>query len=219
MAGGMRGFDPSLTRRGRLDTEGRIIIAHHLILYSYGPLFPKGSGGGPQEAIPREKPADFGAGHVAGKHGRSPQSKLHALRNQARRPSEFPLLWFDEAKRRAVGAGFAEVVRRRRYTVWACAVLENCAHLCVRTHRDSSQAMWHEFAEESQSRLRLFADVADNHPIWSEWLCVISLCTPGDVCRAVVHIGENPAQENLPPQAWPFVQPYDGWPYPKPLGK
>ena len=187
MAGGMRGFDSSLTRRGRLDTEGRIIIAHHLILHSYGPLFPKGSRGGPQEAI--------------------------------RRPSEFPLLWFDKAKRRAVGAGFAEVVRRRRYTVWACAVLENRAHLCVRTHRDSSQAMWHEFAEESQRRLRLFADVADNHPIWSEWLCVVSLCTPGEVRRAVVHIGESPDQENLPPQDWPFVQPYDGWPYPKLLGK
>jgi len=200
MASEMRGLDCSLPGRGRSDPEGRILIAHHLILYGYGHLFPSHSRGGIQDALRREKSADFRPVRDAGKRGRSP----------------FPLVWFDEAKRRAVGAAFAEVVRRKRYTVWACAVLDNHAHLCVRTHRENAEAMRQEFVEESQGQLRLFSDVADNHPIWSNWLRVLSLCTPGAVRRAASQIAESPVKEGLAPQHWPFIQPYEGWPYPEP---
>jgi REP element-mobilizing transposase RayT len=115
-------------------------------------------------------------------------------------------------KRQAIGEAFAEVVRRCKYTVWACAILSNHAHLCVRRHRDDALTMWNHFAEESRKRLRLFADIPENHPIWSHRPYKVFLYTPEQVRGRVQYVEENPAKHGIAPQTWPFVQLYDGWP-------
>jgi REP element-mobilizing transposase RayT len=121
-------------------------------------------------------------------------------------------VWFDDAKRQAIAEAFAEVIRRWKYTVWACAILPNHAHLCVRRHRDDAETMWHHFADQSRARLRLFADVPANHPIWSNRPYKVFLYTPDDVRGRIDYIAANPAKHRLASQTWPFVQAYDGWP-------
>jgi len=125
----------------------------------------------------------------------------------------FPIIWFDDAKRQAAGVSFARVVASLRYTVWACAVLNNHAHLCVRRHRDDPAMIWRALAEEAGTSLRRFADVSDDHPFWSNRPYKVYLKTSHDVKRVVAYVEQNPPKERIPAQSWSFVSTYDGWPY------
>jgi hypothetical protein len=73
--------------------------------------------------------------------------------------------------------------------------------------------MWQRLADASRNRLRLFADVPDDHPVWSNRPYKVFLYTPEDVRQRVRYVAENPVKEGLSPQEWPLVTPYDGWPY------
>jgi REP element-mobilizing transposase RayT len=119
---------------------------------------------------------------------------------------------FDDAKGQALGDSIGRVVCSKGYTVWACAVLKNHVHLCVRRHRDDAKVMWEAFAAESSAGLRLFADIPAAHAIWSERPYKVYLYTPEDVRRVIAYIEGNPEKEGLAPQNWLFVTPYDGWP-------
>lgn len=55
--------------------------------------------------------------------------------------------------------------------------------------------------------------VSSDHPIWSDRPYAVFLHTPDDVRRVVKYIDDNPGKHRLPPQSWPFVKPYDGWPF------
>lgn len=203
--------DSGLPRCGSLRTHQRIIIAHHLVLHAYGHWLPNDPRGSGSVELRQEKFADLGPIHTGRKPVQPSRAELKRFWNKARPRLEYPLLWFDEAKRQALGDAFAEVIRRERYTVWACAVLSNHAHLCIRRHRDDGRTMWQKLAAASQQRLRLFADVPADHPIWSERPYVVFLYVPDEVRARVRYIEGNPAKESLPPQRLPFVAPYDGW--------
>lgn len=134
---------------------------------------------------------------------------------EARPRLDFAPLWFDDAKRQAVGEALGGVVDRVGYTVWACAVLKNHVHLCVRRHRDDAVKIWENCADETCNVLRLFADVPDDLPVWSMRPYKVYLDTPDDVRRVIAYIEGNPEKEGLPAQRWEFVVTYDGWPYPR----
>lgn len=134
----------------------------------------------------------------------------------AARRLDFAPLWFDDAKRQAVGGSVGKVVSRVGYTVWACAVLKNHMHLCVRRHRDDAQAMWRHFADQTRDELQLVRDVPDEHPVWSTRPYKVFLYTSDDIRRVIKYIEANPAKEGLQPQRWDFVTPYDGWPHRRP---
>lgn len=118
---------------------------------------------------------------------------------------------FSAAKRQALGEAIGDVVNRVGYTVWACAVLKNHVHLCVRRHRDDATTIWETFAEEIRAWLRRFADVSNDHPIWSQRPYKAFLDTPEDVRRVVAYIVANPDKEGLTAHDCDFVVPYDGW--------
>jgi len=206
-----------LPRRGSLRTHERIIIAHHLVFHGYGHWLPNDPRGSGSVGLRQEKFADLGPIHTGRKAAQPPRAELKRFWNEARPRLDHPLLWFDDAKRQVIGEAFAEVIQRERYTVWACAVLSNHAHLCIRRHRDGGRAMWQKLAAESRRKLCLFADIPDDHPVWSERPYVVFLYTPSDVRGRIRYIDGNPAKECLPSQCFPFVKLYDGWPQSKPV--
>jgi len=205
--------DSGLPLRGSKRTHNRVIIGHHLILHGYGHWLPNDPRGSGSEELRQEKLDDLGPIHFGRKPVQPPRDELRAFWREARPRLDFPIVWFDDAKRQAMGEAFAEVVRRCKYTVWACAILSNHAHLCIRRHRDDALTMWNHFVEESRAQLRLFADVPENHPIWSHRPCEVFLYTPEEVRGRVDYIEENPGKHRLETQTWPFVQVYDGWPF------
>lgn len=191
----------------------RYIIAQHLILHGYGHWLPNDPRGSGSDEVREEKLQELGPIHPGRKTVQPPRSELREFYRQANPKLDFTPIWFEDAKRQVVGGAFAEVVRSQRYTVYACAVLKNHAHLCVRRHRDDARTMWSHFADASRSALRSLPGVADDHPVWSIRPYKVFLYTPEDVRRVVAYIESNPVKERLAPQNWALVTPYDGWPH------
>ncbi len=195
-----------------MRTHSRIVIAHHLVLHGYGHWLPNDPRGSGSYEIRQEKLADLGPIHFGRKEVQPVREELRAFSRAAAPRLDFPLLWFDDAKRQAIGDSISQIVDRQGYTVWACAVLRNHVHLCVRRHRDDAATLWAKFAEGTTAGLRLFADLPRAHPVWSERPYKVFLYTPDDVRRVIAYIEHNPVKEGLDPQEWPFVTDYDGWP-------
>ncbi len=198
-----------------MPTRLRSVIAHHLILHGYGHWLPNDLWGSGSREVREEKLADLGPVHLGRKIVQPSPEELREFSRAAKPRLDFAPLWFDDAKRQALGHAIGEVVSRVGYTVWACAVLKNHLHVCIRRHRDDAITMWDAFAEETRNRLRLFADVDDDHPVWSTRPYKVFLYAPDDVHRVIRYIEENPEKEGLAAQMWDFVVAYDGWPHHK----
>ena len=190
-----------------------VIIAHHQIIHGYGHWLPNDPRGSGSRDVGSQKLSELGPVHHGRKRVQPPREELRRFYQKATPRLNYEPIWFDDAKRQAIGKSFSRVVTEQRYTVWACAILRNHAHLCVRLHRDDGVAIWNAFTEDSASALRQFSDIDDDHPIWSERPYKVFLSTTNDVRRIVGYIERNPEKEKLPVQQWRFVQSYDGWPY------
>jgi REP element-mobilizing transposase RayT len=108
-----------------------------------------------------------------------------------------------------------EVVKGQGYTVWACAVLSNHAHLVIRRHRDDALKMWHTFADAIRLRLREFSNIDDRYPIFSDRPYKVFLRNPQEVRTRVSYVERNPEKGGLPRQHHSFVVPYNNWPFHK----
>jgi REP element-mobilizing transposase RayT len=189
------------------------ILAHHIVLSSCGFWLsndPRGSG---SDEIRAPKLDPLGPIH----HGRQ---RLQPSRDELRRfyQQAFPRLdqtpiWFDEAKRSVIAEAFADVVTRCRYTVWACFIGSNHAHLCIRRHRDPYQTMWGSLTAQTRTSLIARGLAPEFHRVWAERPYSVFLHTPEDIRRVIAYIENNAPREGLPAQRWPFVRAYDGWPF------
>jgi REP element-mobilizing transposase RayT len=192
-----------------------MIIGHHLIWTLYGHWLANDRRGSGSHEFYDEKFAPLGPIY----HGRKPRHlqpsrrELKEFHKQAEPLLNFPRFWVDEAKRQAITDAFAKVIAERKYTVWACAILSNHAHIVIRVHRDDALRMWHAFAEESRTRLRLFADIGAGHPVWSSRPYKVFLRTPDEVRSRVQYVEFNPEKEGLPAKQYDFVQSYNHWPF------
>jgi len=155
-------------------------------------------------------------------HGRKPapqqpsRQELRTFYRQADPLLSYPKFWLDEAKRQAIGDALSEVVAKEGYTVWACAVLSNHAHLVIRRHRDDALTMWHKFADTTRLRLRDSPNTDPNHPVWSTRPYKVYLNTPEAIRSCVRYVEQNPEKEGLSTQVFDFVQLYNNWPFHKP---
>lgn len=149
-------------------THRRAIIGHHLVLHAYGQWLPNDPRGSGSQHVKHSELGDLGAVHCGRKRVQPSREELRRFYRDAELRLEFAPVWFDHAKRQAVADAFTRTIALSRYTVWACAILPNHAHLCVRRHRDDAITMWRTLANTSREQLRLFADVSSNHPVWSD---------------------------------------------------
>ena len=194
-------------------THNRVIIAHHLVLTLYGHWLsndPRGSG-----SFETRKPEldELGPVHHGRKLNQPPRKELKQFYSHAEPLLDHTVFWIDPAKRQAIAEAFARAAKAFGYTVWACAILRNHAHLLVRRHRDQGHTMWDVFAASARDALREFSDVGAEHPVWSERPYVVFVYDPPGVKRRIGYIEQNPEKEGLERQEYSFVQPYDGWPF------
>lgn len=196
-----------------MRTHSRIVIAHHLILHGYGHWLPNDPRGSGSTEIRDEKLTDLGSVHTGRKKKQPAREKLREFRRTAEPLLDHELVWFDDAERQSLAESIAKTVRDNSYTIWACAIMRNHVHLCVRRHRDNARTIWGKLAEQTIAGLRLFATVPSTHPIWSQRPYAVFLYTPDDVRRVIAYIESNPVKDGLATQAYSFVMPYDGWPH------
>lgn len=192
-------------REQRGLTHSRVIFAHHLILHGYGHWLPNDPRGSGSIEVREEKLVTLGNVHHGRRRVQPSREALKGFYRKAEPLLEHTPIWFDDAKRQALGQAFGETIGQERYTVWACAILRNHVHFCIRRHRDNATIMWRRLAEESSRVLRLFAGVGAGHPVWSKRPYKVFLYDRGEVARVIDYIENNPVKEGLPKQTWPFV--------------
>jgi REP element-mobilizing transposase RayT len=188
------------------------VIAHHLILYAYGQWLSNDLRGSGSTEIREPKFKDLGDIHFGRKPIQPPKSELKEFYRQANPRLEFEPVWFDTTIRQVIADAFDAVVSKRNYTVWACAILTNHAHILVRRHRDNDETIWNILAGTAANYVREKIALSQQHPVWAERPYAVFQYTPADVRRTDTYIKGNPEKEGLPPQNWPFVKIYDGWP-------
>ena len=172
-------------QRLRLRGKKRTIIVHHLLLHAYGhwlPNDPRGSGSG---ELRQEKFDHLGTIHKGRKKIQPSRKKLREFSQDAKPILDFELLWFDAEKRQTIGVAFAGLVEETGYTIWACAILKNHVHLCVRRHRDDAVTIWKRFADASRSALLQIDEIDDGHPVWSDRPYKVFLYSPGEIWRII----------------------------------
>jgi REP element-mobilizing transposase RayT len=143
------------------------------------------------------------------------KKELRAFYSQAEERLEYPTLWFDERARLVIASAFEQVCKEHRYTAWACAVLQNHAHLLLRTHRDKAELMWENVAVAARNALWDVRWVERGHPVWSNRPFVKFKTSVPVVRTCVKYIEDNPEKHNLPRQVYPWVVEYDGFPFHK----
>jgi REP element-mobilizing transposase RayT len=195
------------------------IIAHHLILTGYGHWLPNDPRGSGSSEMRQGKFADLGPIHFGRKAVQPNRDVLRTFQRTAQPRLAHSILWFDEAMRDTLGDAVGSVVREQGYTCWACGILKNHLHLCIRKHRADAKTMLEKLDVATREALRGLPDVPADHPIWAERPYKRFLFTPEDVRRVIAYIERNPVKEGLERQAWPFVVPYDGWPFHKRRGR
>jgi REP element-mobilizing transposase RayT len=193
----------------------RTVIAHHLILHGYGHWLPNDPRGSGSAELREGKFAPLGDIHFGRRWVQPDPGVLRRFHRRAEPLLEYATFWFDDAKRQAAGDAVARVVDGRGYTVWACAVMSNHVHVCIRRHRDDALTMWHAIGDETREAVRNCVGAVADHPVWSERPYKVFLYSRDDVRRVVRYIASNPIKEGGAAQDWPFVKPYDGWPHHK----
>jgi REP element-mobilizing transposase RayT len=190
-------------------------IGMHLILSGYGTWVSNDLRGSGSEETRKPELDALGPIHQGRKpnHLQPSRQELRGFYREVEPVLNFETLWFrDERERAKIGAAFAEVVAKYKYTVWAAAVCANHAHQLVRLHRDDVVTIWDHFANASRVAVKRYRNITDGHPVWSSRPFRVYLETPPAVRDEIDYIRKNPMKEGLPEQHWDFATPYNDWP-------
>jgi REP element-mobilizing transposase RayT len=191
------------------------VIAYHLIWTNYGTWLgndPRGSG---SRSVYTPVLAALGDAHLGRKRNQPARRKVQEFYESAEPLLQFPVIRIDAARRNPVADAFSEIVRTHRYTCYACAIMPDHVHLVIRKHRDSAEMMIENFQNESRLQLQSNGVVPVDHPVWTLKGWHVFLDAPEAVWSRIRYVERNPLKEGLPKQNWPFVVPYDNWPFHK----
>ena len=151
---------------------------------------------------------DLGEAHFGRKKVQPPREELRKFYREAKPLLDHETIWFGDAHREVIGWAFGRAAAELGYTLWACAICSNHAHVVSRTHRDRSDWIWLNLANRATKALRDEGLVPPNHPVWSDRPYKVFLYTPDDVIDRIGYVEENPEKEGLPRQNCSFVKPY-----------
>jgi REP element-mobilizing transposase RayT len=171
----------------------------------YGHWLPNDPRGSGSTEICKADFSELGDFHFGRKDDQPTRDELRDFFREAEPLLDHDIVWFDERLRRTIACAFAEVIRQHGYTVWACAILRNHAHLVIPTNKFRSEAIWDQFARASATSLRSSAPIKPNHLIWSHRPYKVFLKTRRAVRTRIGYVEPNPEKEGLPRQSWPFV--------------
>jgi hypothetical protein len=194
-----------------------VIIAHHIILTGYAHWLPNDPRGSLSAELRTPALRALGEIHFGRRRDQPSPAALKAFYKAAEGLLRWPVLWFDHAKRQAVGGAFGRLIVREHLTCYACAVLRNHAHLLIRRHRLRHDRIADLLAEASRRALLAAGLAPADHPVWSEDRFVKFKDTPEGVRTAVAYVQGNLRKYRLGVQQWPFVAAYNDWPFHKHL--
>jgi REP element-mobilizing transposase RayT len=194
-----------------------VVIAHHLVWTVYGTWLPNDPRGSGSQYVATEVLAELGPLHYGRKRNQPHPHAVREFYDRAEPRLVFPVIRFDSKQIEIVAAALGEVIQKERYTCFAAAVLPDHVHLVIRKHRDRAETMIETLQESTRLRLSTCDFIPPDHPVWTKGGYKRFLDSPEAVRTVIRYVENNPVKSALPPQRWPFVTPYNGWPFgPKP---
>lgn len=189
-----------------------IVIAHHLIWTAYGWWLPNDPRGSRSRVIRRDVLAELGDLHHGRKKVQPASREIRAFYRGAEPKLTHPLREFSAIEMGTIAGAFGDAVANNRYTCYACAILPDHVHVLIRKHKHKAEDMIANLQAISRSRLRERFGHCAGRPVWGGGGWKVFQDHPDDVRRTIAYIKGNPPKHRLPPQQWPFVKEYDGWP-------
>jgi REP element-mobilizing transposase RayT len=188
-----------------------MIVGHHLVWTIYGYWLPNDPRGSTSRIIRNPLIAELGDIHYGRKKVQPTGRVLREFHGDANEllQHEYREIASDEIQ--AIANAFAEAIRQRGYTCYACAIMSDHIHILIRKHRDTAVTMIEQLQERSRKAVLSLGSREATHPIWGGPGWKVYLETRDDMLRTIQYIEENPRKAKLPSQNWPFVSRYDGW--------
>jgi hypothetical protein len=126
-----------------MHANRRVILASHLVFTGYAHWFPNDLRGSGSTEVRKDELKPLGEILPGRQFPQPPREDVKRFFREGEQRIEHERIWFREAHRNAIADAFGEAARTRGYTLWACAICSNHAHVVARTHRDRSDVIWH----------------------------------------------------------------------------
>jgi REP-associated tyrosine transposase len=152
--------------------------------------------------------------HYGRKKVQPPRDTVRAFYARAEEQLQFAVVRFNAEQIDVVGEVMGAAIAEFGYTSYACAVLPDHVHLLIRKHRHRAEQMIENLQRSSRLRLSKNEVIPAHHPVWTQGGWRGFLDSQQRVRTVIRYIEDNPARGGLAAQHWPFVAPYDGWPFP-----
>ncbi len=188
-----------------------MVAGHHLLWTAYGWWLPNDPRGSMSRNIATASIAELGELHYGRKKIQPASRDLKRFYEQAREILKHELLTFTPKDFEIIAEAFAKVIKDRRYTCYACAIMPDHVHLLIRRHRDDAEQMIENFQAASREALIAHNCREANHPVWGGQGWKVFMNCREDFRRTIRYIESNPIKARMPAQKWPFVVEYDGW--------
>lgn len=190
-----------------------MVAAYHLIWTAYGHWLPNDPRGSTSHNLCCAKLAPLGEVHYGRKQVQPAGREIREFYAAACGLLKHDLLTFADTQLPLLGQCFADLIRKRSYTCYACAIMPDHVHLVIRKHRDQAEEMIEHFQSASRQTVHESVDFphGNGHPVWGGPGWKVFLNTQEDIRRTIRYVNDNPIKIGRPRQEWPFVQEYDGW--------
>ncbi len=190
-----------------------MVAAYHLIWTVYGYWLPNDPRGSTSLQVHSANIASLGDFHYGRKRIQPAGAVLREFYEAARGVLKHKLLTFTPEDAQLIACGFADAIKKRTYTCYACAIMPDHIHLVIRKHRDQAEDMIAHFQDATREAIRanLGGHHGPEHPVWGGPGWKVFLNTQKDIRRTVYYVEQNSVKIGRPIQGWPFVKPYDGW--------
>ncbi len=188
-----------------------MVAGYHLIWSVYGSWLPNDPRGSSSHQIRAPEIAELGKLYYGRKRIQPAGSEIRAFYATADPILKHERLLFTDQDITFLGECFAQTIRQRHYTCYACAIMPDHVHSLIRKHRDKAEEMIEHFQRDSRVKLIDDRRRSSDHPVWGGPGWKVFLHTREDMEQIAHYIRNNPIKAGRAAQNWSFVKEYDGW--------
>src|SRR5579864_2517605 len=142
-----------------------MVVGYHLIWTVYGSWLPNDPRGSMSHEIRCADIVGLGDLHHGRKKVQPAAGDIRKFYEAAQQVLKHRQLKFSDDEIVLLGNEFAEVVRRRGYTCYACAIMLDHVHMLIRKHRDKAEQMIENFQDASRAGLIAQGRRPVGHPV------------------------------------------------------
>jgi REP element-mobilizing transposase RayT len=192
-----------------------VVHAYHVIWGAYGFWLPNDPCGSWSDFVASWELARFGKASMSESRDSAALTRLVKWRERAQESLKYLQVILTGQQAQSVGKGFAEAVRKSRFSILACSILPQHVHLVIARHTYEVEQIANLLKGEATKQLK--ADSLHPHAraaksngkvpsMWAVRLWKVYLDNQDAIEAAICYVEENPIKEGKPLQKWSFVR-------------